>query len=679
MTTERGSRTLVKAAVTDCALGTAIRAYVRAYVQRYGRRQAAHAFGVSRYTLWRCLARGHLGRALPRAILDTVGGSVAALEAATWALMAPVPAQRPAPARCPLPAGLEDTLLLLCATPLATVRELSCCGRIPASTLRDRLATLAQRGLVGSVPHRLGLLGPHPQRRYFPTPAGLTAASAATADPAAFLHAYPVSRQWFRLLAARLDAVAVLYHVAALVAAADPSGQPVRVDHCRQGPYDALVTLSGGRSMGLLRQGPLLPTATLRYRLHSLERLRDDERPTVTLLLTYADQATRRAIRAIGDPLHHRTTFVATAGELLAGGAAAVVWQQGGTGIADHPPAPIAPDAALADIVAWTECRLAGAPVSHRPTPTPDPDALYAADVRATTPDPFRQLATALAVQLTRADKETLDLLAAWPRCTRKQLAGLMGGVTRHRAGQALRSLLRRGLVRAEGPRYVLTDDALKYLAHRDRAAVGPTLAQWSAKISTRSPHSGTGSPPAYAGTALRVLATQLQHHTGLTDFAAALTAEASRAPDYELFDLLPTARSAVGYWHLGTPYVVHPDASFLLAYRGEWRPYLLEFERRATTPRRVPARLESYRRYFHSGWAARDHDGQLPHVLFVFDSPADEASFRRVAATVERAPFLSSNLAVLTARGVLGHAWRRPPPHHPDRGQLWALDNGTS
>ena len=397
MTTERARRTLAQTTAADQVLRTAIRVYVGAYVQRDGQQHAAHAFGVSRTTLWRCLARGHLGRALPRAVLAPVGGSVAALTAATRALAPRVAVRTPALARPPLSDGLEDTLLLLCATPLTTLRELSCRGRVPASTLRDRLAMLTQRGLVDAVSHRLGLLGPHPQRRYFPTPAGVTAASAATTDPAAFLHAYPLSRQWFRLLAARLDAVAVLYRVAAVVATADPSGHPVRVDYCRQGPYDVRLTLSGGRTLGLLRHGPLLPTA---------------------------------------------------------------------------------PDAALADIVAWTEHLLAGPPASHCPTPTPDPAALYPADVRATLPESVRQLTSALAVQLTRADKATLDLLAAWPCCTRQQLAGLLGGVTRHRAGQALRSLLRRALVRADGPRYVLTDDALKYLAHRDRAAVGPTLAQ---------------------------------------------------------------------------------------------------------------------------------------------------------------------------------------------------------
>ena len=79
-----------------------------------------------------------------------------------------------------------------------------------------------------------------------------------------------MSRQWFRLLAERLDAVAVLYHVAAMIADADPEESPVRVDHYCQGPYDLLVTLSGGRSVGILRQGPILPSAHLRYRLRTI-------------------------------------------------------------------------------------------------------------------------------------------------------------------------------------------------------------------------------------------------------------------------------------------------------------------------------------------------------------------------------------------------------------------------
>ena len=87
--------------------------------------------------------------------------------------------------------------------------------------------------------------------------------------------------------------------------------------------------------------------------------------------------------------------------------------------------------------------------------------------------EPAQQLESSLAVQLTRAEKEALDLLAAWPLCTTEQLAKLMGGVTRRRANQVLSSLSQRALVRTDRQRHVLTNDGLTYLARRDRAALG--------------------------------------------------------------------------------------------------------------------------------------------------------------------------------------------------------------
>ena len=328
-------------------LERAIRDYVRAYVRRHGRRKTAGDLGVSRHTLWRFLERGHVGRAVPSAVLNAVGGNTAALEAATLEIIIDLEGLRPDPALRPLPKGLEEALLLLCATPLATVDELTRFGRVPASTLRDRLEKLSKRCLVDSMAYHLSVLGARPQRRYFPTEKGVTAGGAATKGRAHMLRAYPVSKQWFRLLAERLDAVAVLYRVAALVADSDPHNDPVRVDHYRQGPYDMLLTLSGGRSIGLLRQGPVLPTSNLRYRLRSIKRLHSSETPFVTFVLTHADQATRRAIRSLGDPSEHRRTFVATEGETLAGDAKAVVWQQSGSGLGDDPPVRVSPVASL--------------------------------------------------------------------------------------------------------------------------------------------------------------------------------------------------------------------------------------------------------------------------------------------------------------------------------------------
>ena len=124
-------------------------------------------------------------------------------------------------------------------------------------------------------------------------------------------------------------------------------------------------------------------------------------------------------------------------------------------------------------------------------------------------------------------------------------------------------------------------------------------------------------------------MASQPDHHAALTTLAAGLAAGCARSPDYGVLDLLPTSRSAVGYWHDNTNYVVHPDLSFTLDLPRGYRHCF----------------LENYRRYFRSGYARQDHGGEWPLVLFVFETPDDEDAFLD-AACVDHAPFASSNLA---------------------------------
>ena len=383
-------------------------------------------------------------------------------------------------------------------------------------------------------------------------------------------------------------------------------------------------------------------------------------------MLTHADQATRRAIRSLGDPSEHSRTFVATEGELLAGDHTGVVWQQCGSGLGEA--VRIDADASLAGILALAERLLDTSYSFLGKNPKPNPSDLYPSGVQAAMPEPSQQLTPAIPAQLTRAEKDALDLLAAWPLCTREQLAGLMGGVTLRRVNQVLRSLSQHGLVRADEPLHMLTDEGLTYLARRDRAAVGLTLDRWSAEPLYLN-------ADIYAGTAMRTLASQMRHHAGVIDFAAALSTEVACSPDHDLFDLLPTSRSSIGYRYDWTTYVIHPDASFTLEYKGRWRPYLLEFERRATTPKRARSRLKSYHRYFDSGWAERDHEGRLPRVLFIFESPGSENAFLDVADTVNGVPIITSNTEILSKRGILGDSWILPPPHSLDRRPLSALD----
>ena len=672
------------------ALNNAIRDYVRAYSLWHGRPQAAQHFGVSRQTLWRFLERGHLGRSLPGAVVKAAGNSPESVNAATEELVntarrqrkllretdgAPAKLEQRGPATRRLSEDMEDALRLLCAAPLATVRELARFGRVPESTLRDRLDRLAAKGLVDSVAHRLDSLGPRPQRRYFPTEQGILAGAHAEHGVQRFLTEYPVSRQWFRILTERLDAVAVVYRVAALLADADDSGQPVRVDHYRQGPYDTLVTLSQGRTLGIIRQGPTLPSPNLRYRLRTAENLPYHQQPEATLVLACSDQANRRAVRTLGHPATHRSHFVATEGEQLAGDHWAVAWQQCGHGMADV--VTINPHLSLADILAQVGRRLdRHASEFRNPTPKarrkpkPDPDTLYSGRLRGLMPDPAEQVRDCPAVRLTASQKQALDLLAAWPLCTTEQLTGLMGGVTRRWARQLIQSLADLSLVREEWGRHVLTDDGLRCLARRDRLAVRMALGRWSARRRRRS----RGGPPVHSGTSLRSLASQQDHQDAVTATAAMFTAEAARSRDYHLLEMLPTHRSSIGYYFQGQHYVVHPDATFWLAYRGDWRPYFIEVERRAVTPKRVPERLRNYRRYFASGWPRPDHGGALPLVLFVFENPEIEEAFVD-AAGYHNLPLCTSDLWLFEERGVLGEVWRPPHPDTYQRLTIHCLD----
>ena len=224
-------------------------------------------------------------------------------------------------------------------------------------------------------------------------------------------------------------------------------------------------------------------------------------------------------------------------------------------------------------------------------------------------------------------------------------------------------------MIRADGPLHVLTDEGLTYVARRDRAAVGQVLDRWTAEPSLNNPH-------VYAGTALRAMASQPDHHAALTTLAANLAAECARSQEYGILDLLPTSRSAVGYWHGHTNYVVHPDLSFTLDLSEGYRLCFMEYERRATTPRRVRARLDNYRRYFRSGYAQQDHGGELPLVLFVFETEADEDAFQDAAASVDHAPFASSNLETIARRGILADTWLLPAPDTGESLTLQELAN---
>ena len=98
-----------------------------------------------------------------------------------------------------------------------------------------------------------------------------------------------------------------------------------------------------------------------------------------------------------------------------------MVWRQWGSGAGE---AVRIGAYALAGILAWAERLLDTSYSSLRERPKPKPSTLYTSGVQATMPESMEQLILALSVQLIRVEKDALDLLSAWPLCTREQLAG---------------------------------------------------------------------------------------------------------------------------------------------------------------------------------------------------------------------------------------------------------------
>ncbi|MYB48530.1 MAG: hypothetical protein F4X72_04550 [Dehalococcoidia bacterium] len=200
------------------------------------------------YYLLAHIERGQPGRALPRAVMSQASNTPRKLAAARRARAGEarhVSLERPRPPR--LTQALQKTLRLLCETPFASVEDLSRMRHLPASSLRERLGNAERPSAAAPRPHGGGRRGPRRRR---------PALSPSRLPPVAAAARRAPRRRGASLRAGGADC------------RRRPEEDPVRVEHCRSGPHDALITLSGNRTLGVVRQGandelgePLLPHA----------------------------------------------------------------------------------------------------------------------------------------------------------------------------------------------------------------------------------------------------------------------------------------------------------------------------------------------------------------------------------------------------------------------------------
>ncbi|MCY3646795.1 MAG: winged helix-turn-helix transcriptional regulator [Chloroflexi bacterium] len=531
------------------------------------------------------------------------------------------------------PLTCERALLRqLAETPFADRPELAAFSGWSPATVYDAVGRLEDSGLVEGLPHATELIPP--TRRFCLTAEGvLQLAREEGVATERMLRNRPLSAHWRRLLLGRLDGVASIYRMAGAVVDLDG---PVGLRWYRASPLDVALLPSGGRILGVVRQGPVAGRTAFSKRLR---RLFERPLPAALLLLIPDEVRLRHARRLLrGAPL---PTFLAQERRAVKAGPGERIWRL----------------PSLSGVLTLEEAlsvvRRSGLAPSE-PLPR-----------RVLLPLRFRPGDPRLAPSsLGRSEKRTLDALYDWPWITVEALAGLLGVSPAHASRLAL-GLERHGLALritlARRHRLVLSDRGLSLLARRDRSSVGKALKRWSAAPVEPDPFEWRN----VSGSRSRQLLRNLEHTEAVHGFMAALAVQA-RGLGWEVIQLDPPHRASRYFRYRERLHSVRPDGFGLLRREGRTWPFFLEWERRAVRPATMRRRLAPYLLYHATERPLEDH-GARPAVLIVFDGEIPQAHFLRVASeAMERAgievPLWVSHRDAVAELGPLDPAaWRRP------------------
>ena len=528
----------------------------------------------------------------------------------------------------------------LAETPFADRLDLAALSGWSRGAVYAGMDRLQEWGMADAIPHATPLLPP--TRRYFLTADGLERlAELENVSPEDLLQNRPVSSRWQRLLLERLDAVGVVYRLAAAISNAEFL---IGFRWYRASPVDAGITLPGGRAVAVVRQGITADRTGFAKRLW---RLREGPPPGAVLVLTPDEVRLRQARRMLASARF--PVFLALERDAALAGPDAPVWRLPS----------VAAGLDLRHALARLD-RRGGLPVEAQPARAALPDGIDLG------PPPTDWLLPAL---LGPAEKRALDLFSDWPWASRRELSGFMG-VSERRASQVVAGLECYGLAsHADAGRYgrlALTDRGLGLLARRDRTSIGAARRRWSVTpLDPEEPLTWRN----VSGSRSRQLLRNVEHTGAVHRFLVALAGQA-RAAAWDVVQLDPPRRASRYFRHEGRLHSVLPDAFGLLRRGEETVPFFLEWERRAVRPVTMAARLAPYLRYYSSRRPLDDH-GFIPVVLVVFDDELAATHFLRVAGQeMERTgvefPLRVSYRAVLERIGPLDPAWLTPGSWEP-------------
>ena len=541
------------------------------------------------------------------------------------------------------PEGCEAELLrALASMPFLDRLEMVAVSGWSRGAVYEAVEKLESGGLAASVLHATELLPP--ARRFHLTAAGLRRLADEEGKALdELVRSHPVSAQWRSSLMERLDALAAIYRLASILSNV---AYPIRFRWYRAMPLDAAVTLPGGKTVGIVRQGLTADRSGFSKRLW---RMRDGPMPGVVLMLMADDVRLRHARRLLSTT--ETPALLALERRAVQAGAGDPIWSPPRVGAA----------VGLRYAIDRTE-RGGELAVEAEPQRASVPGDL---PVRGAASDMSDHM---LPVFLKPAEKRALDLISDWPWIALKDLAGLLG-VSPQRASRLTNPLEGFGLAarpRDAGRRLALTDRGLALLARRDRTSVGVARRRWS--VAPEDPETPLDWRNV-TGRRSRQLLRNMEHTAAVHAFLAALTAQAPLL-GWEVAQLDPPRRASRHFRHDGGMRAVNPDAFGVLRRGGTARPFFLEWERRAVRPSTMSQRLAPYLRYFSSHRPIDDH-GARPSVLIVFDDEIAQTHFLRVArdemdSAGVNVPLWVSHGEAIDALGPLGRAWRRPGDSEP-------------
>ena len=391
------------------------------------------------------------------------------------------------------PATWEGELLAaLAEMPLLDRLELAAVTGWSRGAVYRGVGKLEDDGLTGSVPHATGVIAL--TRRYHLTAAGLRRLAEINGGaPDYLLRTRPVSARWLRLLLERLDSVGLIYRLAATVANA---ASPIRFRWYRAAPLDAGMTLPGGRTLGILRQGASADRTGFAKRVW---RLAKGPLPGAALVIVPDEVRLRHARRLLArTPVN---ALLALERDAALAGTEHRIWR---------PPT----GSAVLDLgYALGRLRPGGQLSEEEPLSQAAPP---------------ESTGVALPTLLKPAGKRALDLLADWPWLSRRELAAMLD-VSEPRASQVTVSLESHGLVArpwGAAGRLALTDEGLALLARRDRTSVGAAKKRWSVSLLN------AGAAPGWrnvSGSRSRQLLRNIDHTAAVHEFMAALAHQSPR------------------------------------------------------------------------------------------------------------------------------------------------------